>query len=340
MTLGALMLDLDGLSLSDEEVLLLQNPDVGGVIFFARNFESRDQIARLVQDIRSVRPELLICVDQEGGRVQRFQAGFTRIPPMQVLGDKLAAGDLTTEQVKDAGWLMASELLACGLDFSFAPVLDVDRDRCEVISNRSFSDNPQDVVIAAEHFMAGMHEAGMATTGKHFPGHGGVVADSHLETPYDDRPLAVIRDRDMVPFQALKSSLDAVMPAHIVFPAIDSESVGFSSFWLQQILRQELQFDGVIFSDDLAMKGADVAGGFTDKAKAALSAGCDMVLVCNHREGALEVLEYLNAHTDKYYSDRLPTMSARKSPQWDEVVSSSRWRQTMELFGELLGECG
>lgn len=334
MNPGPLMLDLDGLALSREEETLLRHPGVGGVIFFARNFSNREQLQALVAEIRAIRPELLLCVDQEGGRVQRFKEGFTRIPPMQVLGDRLNedGGDTL---LRDSGWLMASELLASGVDFSFAPVLDVDRQCCEVIADRSFSDAPQQVVTAARAFIEGMHEAGMAATGKHFPGHGGVIADSHLETPYDERSLDELRERDLQPFVQLSSQLDAVMPAHIVFPNVDADAVGFSRFWLQTLLRQELQFDGVIFSDDLSMKGADLAGGYADKARSALGAGCDMVLVCNNRKGALEVLEYLET-AQIMPSQRLLAMRGRKQPDWATLVASERWRVTASRLEKIL----
>ena len=332
--LGPLMLDLEGLALTGEESTLLKNPLIGGVILFARNFESRDQVQLLVNEIRSIRQSLLVCVDQEGGRVQRFRDGFTRIPPMQQLGGKLLKGETGAEQLlRDCGWLMASEVLSCGVDFSFAPVLDIDRDSCEVIADRSFADDPELVIKAAGYFVEGMHEAGMASTGKHFPGHGGVRADSHLETPYDERTLDEIRRRDIRPFEALSASLDAVMPAHIVFPNIDDRAVGFSEFWLQDILRQEMGYEGVIFSDDLSMKGADVAGGYADKARCALESGCDMVLVCNDRSGALEVLEYLEKATFKP-SERLGRMAMRKRPEWADLKANPRWLATVEQLAQ------
>lgn len=323
------MIDLDGLFLTQDEQALIQRPMVGAIIFFARNFESRQQIQALVAEIRAIRPELLLCVDQEGGRVQRFREGFTRIPPMQVLGDRLVAGEADAEQLlRDCGWLLASEVLSCGVDFSFAPVLDIDRNQCEVIADRSFCDDPVMAAEAAQYFMEGMHEAGMATTGKHFPGHGGVRADSHLETPYDNRTLQEMHARDMLPFLVLSKTLDAVMPAHIVFPNIDADAVGFSRFWLQEILRKELAFEGVIFSDDLSMKGADVAGGYVDKTRCAMNAGCDMVLVCNDRQGALEVLAFLEEEKVEP-SARLATMKMRQQPDWPALKNDSRWQQTV-----------
>ncbi len=333
------MLDLDGLTLTTDEVALIQNPWVGGVIFFARNFENREQIMGLVGEIRVLRPQLLLCVDQEGGRVQRFREGFSRLPPMQLLGDRLCEGEADAEALlQDTGWLMASELLACGIDFSFAPVLDVDRTQCEVIADRSFSDTPEQAIHAARAFIKGMHEAGMAATGKHFPGHGGVRADSHLETPYDNRSLEALRSRDLLPFIHLSSEMDAVMPAHIIFPSIDSDAVGFSRFWLQTILRNELQFDGVIFSDDLSMKGADVAGSYADKARCALQAGCDMVLVCNNRQGAREVLDYLEL-SGVEPSSRLSRMSASQSLNWEDLVNSERWQSTTAALSTLQTFC-
>ncbi len=331
---GPLMLDLEGLILTPDEEQLLQHPGVGGVIFFSRNFSSRSQIMDLVLQIRTIRPGLLLCVDQEGGRVQRFREGFTRIPPMQMLGD-LFPGDDAEQLLRDTGWLMASELLASGIDFSFAPVLDVDRQSCEVIADRSFSDDPTCLVQAASAFIAGMHEAGMAATGKHFPGHGGVRADSHLETPYDQRSLQALRDRDLKPFVELSDTLDAVMPAHIVFPGIDADAVGFSRFWLQTVLRGELHFEGVIFSDDLSMKGADIAGSYAQKADSALQAGCDMVLVCNSRPGALEVLDFLES-ANITPSHRLSGMLARQQPDWSSLLASGRWQATVAKLEELV----
>lgn len=335
MTLGPLMLDLEGLVVTPEERALILNLSVGGIIFFARNFASRSQLVELVADIRATRAELLLCVDQEGGRVQRFRDGFTHLPPMQLLGDLLLKDEGGEALLQDAGWLMASELLACGLDFSFAPVLDLDRENCAVIGDRSFADNPEQAIRAAHLFIAGMHQAGMAATGKHFPGHGGVVADSHHETPYDNRSLQQLRDRDLQPFVRLAGELDAIMPAHIVYPDVESVPVGFSRIWLQKILREELQFEGVIFSDDLSMKGADLVGGYPEKADRALQAGCDMVLVCNNRAGALEVLDFLSENPVKP-SGRLDKMAARQYPDWDALRSSERWQITSQKLAKLL----
>ncbi len=321
---GRLMLDLKGVSLDRDERLQLQNPQVGGVILFSRNIQSRDQICDLVAEIRACSKSLLVAVDQEGGRVQRLREGFTAIPSMQAIGNLIARSpEEGLGLSKDLGWLMASEVIACGLDLSFAPVLDVDRDTSSIIGDRSFSDQPEIVISAAEAFIKGMHDAGMAATGKHFPGHGGIVADSHLEAPVDDRSWNTLYARDIQPFAKLSKMLDAVMPAHITFPSVDPDSVGFSSFWLNDVLRGKLGFEGIIFSDDLTMKGADIAGGYVDKAKLALKAGCDMILVCNCPHGAVEVLSYMES-ANISQSSKLASMVAKRSISWSDLEGSPR----------------
>ena len=321
---GRLMLDLKGVSLDRDERLQLQNPQVGGVILFSRNIQSRDQICDLVAEIRACSKSLLVAVDQEGGRVQRLREGFTAIPSMQAIGNLIARSpEEGLGLSKDLGWLMASEVIACGLDLSFAPVLDVDRDTSSIIGDRSFSDQPEIVISAAEAFIKGMHDAGMAATGKHFPGHGGIVADSHLEAPVDDRSWNTLYARDIQPFAKLSKILDAVMPAHITFPSVDPDSVGFSSFWLNDVLRGKLGFEGIIFSDDLTMKGADIAGGYVDKAKLALKAGCDMILVCNCPQGAVEVLSYMES-ANISQSSKLASMVAKRSISWSDLEGSPR----------------
>ena len=321
---GRLMLDLKGVSLDRDERLQLQNPQVGGVILFSRNIQSRDQICDLVAEIRACSKSLLVAVDQEGGRVQRLREGFTAIPSMQAIGNLIARSpEEGLDLSKDLGWLMASEVIACGLDLSFAPVLDVDRDTSCIIGDRSFSDQPEIVISAAEAFIKGMHDAGMAATGKHFPGHGGIVADSHLEAPVDDRSWNTLYARDIQPFAKLSKMLDAVMPAHITFPSVDPDSVGFSSFWLNDVLRGKLGFEGIIFSDDLTMKGADIAGGYVDKAKLALKAGCDMILVCNCPQGAVEVLSYMES-ANISQSSKLASMVAKRSISWSDLEGSPR----------------
>ena len=335
MAYGRLMLDLAGTELTTEEQQILQSPQVGGVILFARNIQSREQVTALNAQIRQASANLLIAVDQEGGRVQRLRDGFTPLPPMQLLADSVVQNpEVGVQLVRDTGWLMASEVLACGFDISFAPVLDVDRDTSSIISDRAFSDQPEMVITLAQAFIEGMNEAGMAATGKHFPGHGGIVADSHLEAPVDHRSWQQLLDHDLKPFVALSKQLAGVMPAHITFPAVDPDSVGFSGFWLQQVLRQQLSFDGVIFSDDLSMKGADVAGGYIDKAQLALNAGCDMILVCNCPEGAREVLQMME-HRSLAGSDRIASMGATKSVDWDKLCADSRRTRVVQQLKDI-----
>lgn len=323
---GPVMLDLTGQVLTAEERDLLRHPLVGGVIFFDRNIGTRAAFRELVASVREFRPGLLLAVDQEGGRVQRLRTGYTRLPAMQRLGEALEREpERGAWLCRETGWLLASEVLASGLDFSFAPVLDLDREHCAVIAERAFHSHPDVATAALRAFITGLHEAGMAATGKHFPGHGGVSGDSHLETPTDPRPLAAIRGRDLRPFAELAGELDAVMPAHIRYPAADPLPAGFSRFWLQQVLRAELGFEGAIFSDDLAMKGADAIGGYADKARAALAAGCDMVLICNDRRGAREVLVALEGEDLAVDGRaRLGRMRARARPEWSRLVGCDR----------------
>jgi beta-N-acetylhexosaminidase len=323
---GPVMLDLTGQAVTAEERDLLCHPLVGGVIFFDRNIGPRGAFQELVASVREIRPGLLLAVDQEGGRVQRLQNGYTKLPAMQRLGEICEREpELGAWLCRETGWLLASEVLASGLDFSFAPVLDLDRDYCAVIAERAFHLVPDVAIAALRAFIAGLHEAGMAATGKHFPGHGGVRGDSHLETPTDARPLAAIRARDLRPFAELASELEAVMPAHILYPLADTLPAGFSRYWLQEILRNELGFAGVIFSDDLAMQGAAAVGSYADRARAALAAGCDMVLVCNDRRGALEVLTALErSDPAEDGGARLRRMRARARPEWGTLVGGDR----------------
>lgn len=291
--IGALMLDIAGTTLTADDVQLLQSPQVGGLILFARNIQSLSQVRQLTDDIRKIRADLLIAVDQEGGRVRRLRPehGFTAIPAMGRLGE-LYQQDPTAalELAQTCGWLMATETLAVGIDFSFAPVLDIDN-ISDVIGDRGFSKSAQDIVPLAHAFMQGMKQAGMATTGKHFPGHGSVKADSHIAAAIDSRCFEDIEAQDMQPFQTLMPVLDAVMPAHVIYECVDPQPAGFSNFWIQKILRQKLGFEGVLFSDDLSMQAACVVGGADARIRAALAAGCDMGLVCNDREAALIALQ-------------------------------------------------
>lgn len=337
--LGPVMLNVEGLSLCEEDKTLLRHPAVGGLILFTRNFESRQQLTELVESIRSVRPGILIAVDQEGGRVQRLNNdGFTRLPPMQSLRKAYREdAEASLVAAQDLGCLMASEVLALGIDISFAPVLDVDDNFSSIIGDRSFSDQSDEVSALAGAFMQGMNLAGMATTGKHFPGHGAVREDSHLTLPVDPRPFAEVAKRDLAPFKTLLPQLDAVMPAHIIFSAVDPQPVGFSRYWLQDCLRQEMGFDGVIFSDDLSMEGAAEAGSYPERAAAALSAGCDMVLVCNERAAAISVCDSLVDYQVSAKSrERLASMSARRQHQWSSLAGDSQWQKGQLAAEKLL----
>lgn len=337
-TLGVLMLDLHGLTLEADERVLLRNPQVGGVILFARNFTHPAQLQALTTDIRACNPHVLIAVDQEGGRVQRLQKGFTRLPPMLRFSRCWDEGpELAIEQARQCGWLMAAEVLAHGIDFSFAPVLDLDSGLSQVIGNRAFASDPQRVTALASAFMEGMHEAGMATTGKHFPGHGNVVADSHLDIPVDTRSLEQIRAQDLQPFARCVDLLDGVMPAHVIYEKVDAHCAGFSDYWLNTVLRGELGFDGVIFSDDLVMAGAAAAGGMEQRIDAALGAGCDMILVCNDRALALQALAHLERNSVPG-SSRLTRMQRRRIWTPDQLRTSEQWNRAHSAVVALTGE--
>jgi beta-N-acetylhexosaminidase len=294
MKLGPVFVDVAGLELTPDDIERLQHPQVGGVILFARNFAAPLQLIRLTHSIRELRkPSLLIAVDHEGGRVQRFRHGFTAIPAMRELGklwDRDPAQALAA--ARGCGYVIGSELQVHGVDFSFCPVLDVDYGESSVIGDRALHSDPNVIAVLAEALQAGLNGAGMISVGKHFPGHGYVRADSHLEVPVDDRSLAEISATDLVPFQRIaRSGLGAIMPAHVIYPKVDSKPAGFSSVWLQKILRQKLGFEGIVFSDDLSMEGASTAGGMMARANAALNAGCDMVLVCNDPRAQDTLLE-------------------------------------------------
>ncbi|MDQ2068274.1 beta-N-acetylhexosaminidase [Natronospira bacteriovora] len=288
------MIDLKGSELTSEETELLRHPAVGAVILFTRNFESPGQLSGLIASIRAARETpLLIAVDQEGGRVQRFREGFTRLPPMAALGALYEEQSAQGLQMAEAcGWVMARELRGHGVDLSFAPVVDLDFGASAVIGDRAFHDDPDVVFRLARALMAGMHAGGMAATAKHFPGHGGVVADSHVDSPVEERSLSDLRQWDMIPFFRLaKMDLPSVMMAHVVYPDVDGLPASFSGRWIQDILRHELNFGGAVIADDLCMAGAAVIGSAPDRARAALEAGCDLLPVCNDRAAAIAVID-------------------------------------------------
>lgn len=338
MSLGPVMLDVAGYVLTAEERERLRHPLTGGVILFGRNYQSPEQIEALVRDIHVLRnPPLLVAVDHEGGRVQRFRNGFTSLPAVARFGDVYDENPKRGRRLAEtAGWLMAAELRAVGVDFSFAPVLDVGRGISRVIGDRAFHASPEAVADLAHAYMAGMHRAGMAATGKHFPGHGGVEADSHVAIPVDDRSYEDIAMEDILPFQRMIDyGLEGIMPAHVIYPKVDPQPAGFSRFWLQQVLRGELGFEGVIFSDDLSMEGAKVAGSVVARAQAALAAGCDMVLVCNDPAAAGQLLDGLGHFDNPVSHLRLARMHGRHPVSRDELLADASYREAVRAVGNL-----
>lgn len=321
------MLDVAGLTLTAHECDIINHPNTGAVILFSRNYDNPEQVTELIHSIRAARNgDVLIAVDQEGGRVQRFRNGFTRLPPASYYANK-------PELAESAGWLMAMELLAVGVDFSFAPVLDIDCGVSEIIGDRSFSTDTFTATRMASLFRKGMRAAGMAATGKHFPGHGAVALDSHLTLPIDERDLDTIRAKDLQPFaQLIAEGLEAIMPAHVVYSKVDPNPAGFSLFWLQQILRGELNFNGTIFSDDLSMEGAASVGDFPERAKQAQQAGCDMILVCNNPTAAEQVLEALPITQDPLREQRLQAMQGKFHTSREQLMQSKQWQHIAHIL--------
>lgn len=319
MNKASLMIDIEGPFLNQEDIELIGSPHVGGLILFERNFLDRNQITDLCFEIKSKKPEIIIAVDQEGGRVQRFKKGFSQIPPMQRLGDlvsydKHAGLDLC----KNAGWLIASELIASGIDLSFSPVLDLDQDLSSIIGDRAFSDQIDIVIECARAFIFGMNEAGMACVGKHFPGHGSISEDSHLEKPIDRRALNEIEKKDLIPFKELINNLDGIMTAHILFPDVDERITTFSKIWIKQILREQMKFEGMIFSDDLSMEGTNEFKSFYDKTKNAIISGCEMILICNNREGVKDALKYFEENNIEA-SEKTFSMLMANDVSWKDL---------------------
>lgn len=345
------VLDIAGLSLSDDDRRRLAHPLTGGLILFARNWQDRAQLTTLCTEIKAIRPDVLICVDHEGGRVQRFKTdGFTHVPPMRRLGEMWlkdgkggegAGAMAATDAATACGYVLASELRACGVDLTFTPVLDLDWGESGVIGDRAFHSDARVATVLAKGVMHGLLLAGMANCGKHFPGHGFVKADSHVDIPVDKRSLKAILADDAKPYEWLSTSLTSVMPAHVIYPKVDAAPAGFSSRWLQDILRGQLGFTGAIFSDDLSMEGASVAGSHTQGAVAALNAGCDMVLLCNQSLGdgaAVDaLLDGLQQALQRGEWQASPDSEARRLdllPQtapltWDELMHQPQYQQAL-----------
>ena len=337
LTPGPVMLDVVGKTLNADDERRLAHPMTGGVILFARHFESRAQLVALTDAIRNIRDDLLIAVDHEGGRVQRFRTdGFTVLPAMGKLGalwddDVLRATKVTTA----VGYVLASELRACGIDMSFTPVLDLDYGHSQVIGDRAFHRDPRVVTMLAKSLNHGLALAGMANCGKHFPGHGFASADSHVTVPVDERTLDEILGEDVTPYDWLGLSLASVLPGHVIYPKVDSKPAGFSRVWIQDILRTRLGFEGAIFSDDLSMEAARQGGTLTQAATAALEAGVDMVLICNQPDEAGKVLDALSFMPSEESRQRLERMRPRGDAlSWTELLDEPQYRQAQALLRE------
>ena len=337
MSLGPVMLDIDGLSLTPADRELLREPAVGGLILFSRNYESPQQLADLVDEVRALRsPPPIVAVDHEGGRVQRFREGFTRIPPMRVIGRQYRSdpqGALAL--ARQAGWLIAAELRACGIDLCFAPCVDLDWGVSEVIGDRAFDARPEVVAELAAEFARGLRSAGMAAVAKHFPGHGAVVADSHEQLPLDRRDYGDLLD-DMRPYDKLVRNglIAGVMMAHIVYPEMDPLPAGFAPFWIQRELRSRLGFDGAVLSDDLSMKATRSYGTMAERARRALEAGCDMVLVCNDRDAAQATVRALKDYSNPLSLVRLARLHGTGHILRETLLASDQWQEAHSALSE------
>ena len=334
LSLGPVLIGLAGCEVSLEESEWLRHPAVGGVVLFTRNYRNVSQLSELCASIISLSGrELLICVDHEGGRVQRFRDGFTRLPPLSVLGKMYSeSAPNALDFAYRHGRVMATELLLCGVDLSFAPVLDIG-DRSVVIGDRAFSADAAAIIALSKAYIGGMHDAGMCATGKHFPGHGCVVADSHTDDVCDPRPLAAIEELDLKPFAALGNELDAVMMAHVLYPEVDSRPAGYSSYWIKTMLRSQLAYMGTVFSDDLGMYAAKVAGGLSDRVRDSLEAGCDAVLVCDPGD-----VQDLLANDEALFDNAdaaLKRLKGRPGASREEIERVGEWRQWKKSIAQL-----
>tara|TARA_B100000614_G_scaffold160967_1_gene143408 strand:+ start:2122 stop:3132 length:1011 start_codon:yes stop_codon:yes gene_type:complete len=318
---GRIMIDVAGTSISKEDKHLIANKNIGGIIFFSRNFISLEQIQNLIIEIKSVKENILFAVDQEGGRVQRFTGEFSKLPSLQEIY-KYSKENNDPDFCKEIAWLTSSELIAAGIDINFAPVVDLNEGSSMIIGDRSFSSNSDDVIKFAENYIEGMHQAGMKATAKHFPGHGGVAEDSHMVLPEDKRSLEELMLSDIKPYLKLSEKIDAVMCAHVLFSSIDINIPSYSNFWLNKFLREQLKYKGIVFSDDLSMVGA---GDYECKYRAqkSIEAGCDMILICNNRKDVIETVK----HFDELGIDpvkKISTMKINNQINWDELIESEK----------------
>ena len=335
-SLGVLMLDLEGTELTEIEQDLLQRTSVGGLILFSRNYKTPSQLKQLIIAARECREDILIAVDQEGGRVQRFREGFLQLPTLNQIG-KVFLEDKNDglEKAGQCAWAMAAEVLHYGIDISFAPVLDLYNSTSRVIAERAFSAEASEVIELATAYIDGMNLAGMKASGKHFPGHGSVEADSHHELPIDDRSAQEILDNDYRVFAELASKLDGLMPAHVKYPAIDEQCAGYSRIWIQEKIRRELQFGGVVFSDDLSMAAAHTGGEVVDRAALAIEAGCDMILVCNDREAAIKVADWIEQENIPV-NERISTMRAAPAGEIENLYAEPKWEAAKKVVESLI----
>jgi len=343
MSLGPVMLDVAGLSLDDEDRKRLARPQVGGVILFSRNYESPQQLARLCAEIAALRsPQLVIAVDQEGGRVQRFRDHFQALPAMGQLGLIFDEDQGRAIQLAETfAWIMAAELLHYGVDLSMAPVLDVSNPVSSVIGDRAFHGEPEIITRLANAWIRGMKNAGMEAVGKHFPGHGSGEGDSHHVMPFDRRSFDQIDALDLVPFRrVIATHLTGMMMAHVMYEQGDAQPGGYSRYWIETVLRGQLEFDGIVFSDDLSMSGAESVGGYAERARQALAAGCDMLLVCNNPDGADQVLDSLADYSNPTSQLRMIRLHGQAPASSADLFNSSQWLRAvdaLQAFNQKLG---
>lgn len=334
--LGPLLIGIEGFAVREEECAWLKHPAVGGVVLFTRNFKDREQLCGLTNSIKTISGrDLLICVDHEGGRVQRFRDGFTRLPPLAILGRMYAESpQMACDYAYRHARVMATELLVCGVDLSFAPVLDVGL-RSVIIGDRAFDAQTDVIVELARSYIAGMHDAGMSATGKHFPGHGSIEADSHTDDVSDPRPMPEIEALDLEPFAALTEDLDAMMMAHVLYPAVDDRPAGYSPFWIQTLLRKKLGYRGTVFSDDLGMFAAEIAGSLSQRVRISLDAGCDSALVCHPKDVRALLAESDDDYAKDNTDEALKRLKGKNTLTQEELESVAEWQQWKDSIKQL-----